>query len=59
MKVQARSLGATVLSVMSSKVEFLIIGAKASQKKIAAATSHGAKILTEQEYNKQIKDSEE
>ncbi len=50
MQEGARELGATVLSGVSSKLEILVIGEEASQKKIDKANAAGAKVLTEAEY---------
>ena len=50
MQDQARQLGATVLSGVSSKLEILVIGEKPSGTKVTKARSHGAEVLTEDEY---------
>ena len=56
MKAQAKSLGARVLTSVSGKLEILIIGKKASAKKIAAAEAENAQVITEQEYYELLKD---
>ncbi len=50
MKKQAKELGAKVVSSVSSKTDYLIIGAKVGQKKIQNAQQKGVQILTENEY---------
>jgi len=50
MQDQARQLGATVLSSVSSKLEILVIGEKSSGAKVTKAKSHGADVLTEHAY---------
>ena len=59
MKTQARGFGATILSSVSSKIEFLIIGPDGRPDKISKAKSYGATVLTEQEYYDLIKDIED
>ena len=50
MEIEARTLGATVLKSVSSKLEIMVTGEKASASKITKATNAGATILTEDEY---------
>ncbi len=50
MEKQAKSLGATVGSSVSSKTHYLVCGANVGANKTAAAKKHGVKLLTEQEY---------
>ena len=50
MQEQARGLGATVLSSVSSKLQILVIGEKASASKVAKARKNGTQVLTEKEY---------
>lgn len=50
MKKQAMALGATVLSGISSKLNILIIGERASAGKVSKATAAGAQVMTEAEY---------
>ena len=54
MEIEARTLGATVLKGVSSKLEIMVTGTKASAGKVAKATKAGATILTEDEYTKFI-----
>ena len=54
MKIEARTLGAIVLGSVSSKLEIMVTGTKASAGKITKATNAGATILTEDEYTKFI-----
>ena len=50
MEKQAKSLGATVGSSVSSKTHYLVCGSNVGANKTAAAKKHGVKLLTEQEY---------
>ena len=50
MKIQARSLGAKVLSGPTSSLQLLVIGDKASASKISKAEKFGAEVITEDEY---------
>jgi len=57
MQAQARALGATVLSSVSSKLEILVAGEKASGSKVEKAQKNGAEVLSESEWNQRIADA--
>jgi DNA ligase (NAD+) len=50
MKKQAKALGMQVLTSVTSKTDYLIIGANVGQKKIESANKFDIKILTESDY---------
>ncbi len=50
MKKQAKALGMQVLTSVTSKTDYLIIGANVGQKKIENANKFDIKILTESDY---------
>ncbi len=54
MKKQAKSFGAKVGSSVTGKTDYLIIGEKVGETKLAAARGKGVDILTEQEYLQMI-----
>ena len=57
MQAQARALGATVLSSVSSKLEILVAGEKASGGKIDKARGFGAEVLSEAEWNQRLSEA--
>lgn len=50
LSTQAEALGAKVQSSVTSKTNFLIIGANVGESKIAKAQKHGTTVITESEY---------
>ncbi|WP_369177477.1 helix-hairpin-helix domain-containing protein [Candidatus Thiodubiliella endoseptemdiera] len=55
MKKYAKSIGIKVVSSISAKTDYLVIGEKVGQKKIEAAEKFDVKVLTEVEYLTMIK----
>ena len=51
---QAKSLGITVMSSVSSKTDFLIVGENVGQSKFKAAKVNDVVILTEEEYHEKL-----
>lgn len=58
MKEQARGLGADVASSISKTLDYLIIGAKASAKKVQKAEDAGVTVLTEDAWRELIASQE-
>ena len=54
MQDQARQLGATVLSSVSSRLEILVIGQKPSNSKVTKASGFGAEVLSEDIYRERL-----
>ncbi len=50
MKKNAKSIGVQVVSSVSSKTDFLVIGKNVGQKKIQNAKKFGVKVITEDDY---------
>ena len=50
MKKNAKSIGVRVVSSVSSKTDFLVIGKNVGQKKIQNAKKFGVKVITENDY---------
>lgn len=50
MKKHAKSIGIQIASSVSSKTDYLIIGANVGQKKIKTATEHNVNIISEAQY---------
>ena len=55
MKKHAKSIGIQVVSSVSAKTDYLVIGEKVGQKKIESAENFGVEILTESNYLALIK----
>jgi DNA ligase (NAD+) len=55
MKKYAKSIGIQVVSSVSSKTDYLVIGEKVGQKKIESAQEFGIEVLTESNYLALIK----
>ena len=55
MKKHAKSIGIQVVSSVSAKTDYLVIGEKVGQKKIESAENFGVEILTEANYLALIK----
>ncbi|MDG2353585.1 MAG: helix-hairpin-helix domain-containing protein, partial [Gammaproteobacteria bacterium] len=55
MKKQAKSIGIQVVSSISAKTDYLVVGEKVGQKKIESAEKFGIKILSEANYLTLIK----
>jgi DNA ligase (NAD+) len=55
MKKNAKSIGIQVVSSVSAKTDYLVIGEKVGQKKIESAENFGVEILTEANYLALIK----
>ena len=50
MEAEAKLLGATIGKAITSKTTLLVAGKSVGEKKIAAATDRGVRILNESEY---------
>ena len=55
MKKQAKNLGVVVVTSVSSKTDYLVVGEKVGAKKIETAKKFGVKILSESDYLELIK----
>jgi len=50
MKKYAKSIGIQVVSSISAKTDYLVVGEKVGQKKIESAEKYGVEILSETNY---------
>jgi DNA ligase (NAD+) len=53
-KIEAEQLGAKVASAVSSKTDFVVVGAQAGPKKIAQIEKLGIKVLAEKDWDRLI-----
>jgi DNA ligase (NAD+) len=53
-KIEAERLGAKVASTVSSKTDFVVVGAQAGQKKLEAIKKLGVSVMSEREWERLI-----
>jgi len=54
MKKHAKSIGIKILTSVSAKTDYLVVGEKVGQKKIESAKKFGVKVLSEEDYQAMI-----